>query len=484
MFGIVYPPLLFILLVIILSVLVLWTIIGNCLVLISLVKFKQLRSNSNILIGNLALSDILLALTVMPLAEMNDVLGYWTMGLVMCNVWLTLDVLYCTASIWSLVAIAFDRFTATSFPSWYREKVSSERVIVYIALVWILSVGICLPPVIGWNGVTLKDPSEIFHKNYQHNNMTKLDECILFSERNYVIYSSMGSFIVPLLILLIFYAKIFIVIQRRAKYLREIRKSKTNNYNKNENNIKNNSHQPSYAQQLIKEKNVTNINQIPNSLYLTSGNQKDFLSPYVFRCNDEISAMNCDQTNSVFLSIITTVCDESSSSNNSTEKPKLNQSHQNNFPSHSNYGHKRKGCLSCGKDSNKTTPKHSIIGSRLATCTETSSNINLSNSLSKNKPNHNFSFRAKVSKQNSFKVDRKEQRATKRMALIIIGFILCWIPFTVMYLTRSLFPTITYNDHTIKFFIWLGYSNSGINPILYTIFNLDFRKSFKKILNF
>jgi hypothetical protein len=29
---------------------------------------------------------------------------------------------------------------------------------------------------------------------------------------------------------------------------------------------------------------------------------------------------------------------------------------------------------------------------------------------------------------------------------------------------------------------WLGYVNSCINPVIYTIFNPEFRKAFKKIL--
>jgi len=47
-------------------------------------------------------------------------LGYWVFGRAACQIWLTLDVLYCTASIWNLCVIAFDRFTATMYPVWYR----------------------------------------------------------------------------------------------------------------------------------------------------------------------------------------------------------------------------------------------------------------------------------------------------------------------------------------------------------------------------
>lgn len=30
---------------------------------------------------------------------------------------------------------------------------------------------------------------------------------------------------------------------------------------------------------------------------------------------------------------------------------------------------------------------------------------------------------------------------------------------------------------------WLGYMNSFVNPVIYTIFNPEFRKAFKKIMN-
>lgn len=51
------------------------TILGNVLVMISLSRFKALRTVSNLLIGNLAVSDFLLATTVLPFSAVYECLG-------------------------------------------------------------------------------------------------------------------------------------------------------------------------------------------------------------------------------------------------------------------------------------------------------------------------------------------------------------------------------------------------------------------------
>jgi hypothetical protein len=76
----------------------------------------------------------------------------------------------------------------------------------------------------------------------------------------------------------------------------------------------------------------------------------------------------------------------------------------------------------------------------------------------------------------------REQRATKRMLLIMICFCVCWIPFLFMYILRSICEQCEMNHHLVAAIIWLGYFNSSLNPVLYTLFNDDFRSAFKKIM--
>lgn len=78
-----------------------------------------------------------------------------------------------------------------------------RRVCTSIAIVWILSAIISIPPLIGWNDW----PDEF-------NEMTP---CKLSEEKSYVVYSSMGSFYIPLLIMAVVYFKIFQATRRRLK---------------------------------------------------------------------------------------------------------------------------------------------------------------------------------------------------------------------------------------------------------------------------
>ncbi|XP_069474051.1 beta-3 adrenergic receptor [Ambystoma mexicanum] len=74
----------------------------------------------------------------------------------------------------------------------------------------------------------------------------------------------------------------------------------------------------------------------------------------------------------------------------------------------------------------------------------------------------------------------KEHKALKTLGIIMGTFTLCWLPFfmanIIKVFYRSLIP-----GQAFLFLNWLGYVNSGFNPIIYCR-SPDFRKAFKKLL--
>jgi tyramine receptor len=73
------------------------------------------------------------------------------LGWVLCDIWVSLDVLLCTASILSLGAISIDRYLAVTQPLIYSRRRRSKRLaLAMILAVWLAAAAITCPPIFGW----------------------------------------------------------------------------------------------------------------------------------------------------------------------------------------------------------------------------------------------------------------------------------------------------------------------------------------------
>jgi len=77
---------------------------------------------------------------------------------------------------------------------------------------------------------------------------------------------------------------------------------------------------------------------------------------------------------------------------------------------------------------------------------------------------------------------KRERKAAKTLAIVTGAFIACWLPFFIQALLMAVFKEWEFNERMVAFFLWLGYFNSTLNPIIYTVFSPEFRQAFQRIL--
>ncbi|KAK6061925.1 hypothetical protein COOONC_00402 [Cooperia oncophora] len=99
---------------------ILMTVFGNVLVVLSVVVYKRMRTFTNILLTSLATADLLVGFVVMPMSLLDLLHNHqWPLGKFLCGLWATSDVLLCTASILNLCVISLDRYMAITSPLKY-----------------------------------------------------------------------------------------------------------------------------------------------------------------------------------------------------------------------------------------------------------------------------------------------------------------------------------------------------------------------------
>ena len=122
---------------------------GNSLVIAVVVKNIHMRTTMNLLVVNMAVSDLVANLLFIPLQMATDVVGQWpfprgsTAVLVICKVSHSTAIISTSMSLGSLVAIALDRFLAVYFPT--RRPLSTRRPFVTLNIIWLLSIALAFP---------------------------------------------------------------------------------------------------------------------------------------------------------------------------------------------------------------------------------------------------------------------------------------------------------------------------------------------------
>uniref|UniRef100_A0A8C8RYJ4 Histamine H2 receptor n=1 Tax=Pelusios castaneus TaxID=367368 RepID=A0A8C8RYJ4_9SAUR len=192
-----------------LTVLIVVTIVGNVVVCLAVYFNRRLRSLTNCFIVSLAATDLLLGILVLPFSAVYELTHEWHFGAILCNIYSSLDVMLCTASILNLFMISLDRYYAITAPLRYTQLVTPLRVAVAMAVIWVVSLMVSFLPIhLAWNtnGTSVQNTSP----------NEKL-RCELAVNPQYVLVDSVLTFYLPLVVMCVTYYRIFRIAREQAK---------------------------------------------------------------------------------------------------------------------------------------------------------------------------------------------------------------------------------------------------------------------------
>uniref|UniRef100_A0A8K9UT65 Neuropeptide FF receptor 1 n=1 Tax=Oncorhynchus mykiss TaxID=8022 RepID=A0A8K9UT65_ONCMY len=117
--------------------------VGNGLVCLIVVRNRHMRTVTNLFIFNLAISDLLVGIFCIPTTLVDNLITGWPFSNAVCKLSGLVQGISVGASVFTLVAIAVDRFRCIVYP--FKPKLTLLVAKATIGLVWALALVIMLP---------------------------------------------------------------------------------------------------------------------------------------------------------------------------------------------------------------------------------------------------------------------------------------------------------------------------------------------------
>ncbi|XP_057666037.1 5-hydroxytryptamine receptor-like [Diorhabda carinulata] len=441
---------------IVLGLMILVTVIGNVFVIAAILLERNLQNVANYLIVSLAVADLMVACLVMPLGAVYVISNNWIMGPELCDMWTSIDVLCSSASILHLVAIAVDRYWAVTNVDYIHTR-NSYRIGVMIIIIWTIALVVSLSPQIP----QFKDPDYLFRINEKK-------QCLVSQDVKYQIFATSSTFYVPLLMIFILYWKIFQTARKRIRRRREINSHNSNKPHKDKLDKvdssqvhksflskrkflrfkKNPDKQSSAAEALVNTLMTMEGQSTTTTMELmedTDDREKSITAPDVPK-NLSLALTETQSTTTEQKTTAFTISKATDGQNNVYQTKAANNG--------------------SAADQSETISRAGTLSKELPSCPA---------SVDKLLP-------SKKEKKESLEAKR-ERKAAKTLAIITGAFVMCWLPFFILALLLPLCgDACNISGYIMSFALWLGYFNSTLNPVIYTIFSPEFRQAFKRIL--
>ncbi|XP_076395841.1 5-hydroxytryptamine receptor 2A isoform X2 [Megachile rotundata] len=181
--------------------------LGNILVCLAVGLDRRLHNVTNYFLLSLAVADLLVSLFVMPLGAIPGFLGYWPFGVLWCNVYVTCDVLACSASIMHMCFISLGRYLGIRNPLRTRHTSTKRMVGFKIAAVWLLAMLVSSSITV----LGIINPSNI---------MPRPGACVI-NNRAFFVFGSLIAFYIPMIVMVATYVLTVQLLRQKARFVAE-----------------------------------------------------------------------------------------------------------------------------------------------------------------------------------------------------------------------------------------------------------------------
>lgn len=390
-------------------------------------------------------------------------MGCWYFGATWCSIYLALDVLFCTSSIVHLCAISLDRYWSVTKAVSYNRKRTPKRVKTMISVVWLISIVISSPPL-------LMPHQEESDWSQRDEGETLQQKCLLNNQTWYILSSCLVSFFAPGVIMILVYCKIYRVAKQRASTVFVAKNGMERQPSHSETGFGGGGNFRGTGSGLARSwcQSESPRAMCRHSSVIVAGHGEGHRRRELedIELEEKGSKSETKTSSSSSLSYFTTsfLFSRRASSQGAAEgEPE------------GGVGRGDEGAVSSLKPPPPPRTPSCPSLSWVSTSDQCSHHLLLPAPLPL-PGGHTSLSKTKVAQM-------REKRFTFVLAVVMGVFVLCWSPFFFTYSLHAVCrEKCTIPDTLFNLFFWIGYCNSCLNPIIYTIFNRDFRRAFKKIL--
>nr|APY20511.1 long wavelength sensitive opsin [Macrosiagon limbatum] len=187
------------------------SVVGNGMVIYIFSSTKALRTPSNLLVLNLAVSDFMMMSTLCPMVVINSYYETWILGPLWCDLHAMFGSLFGCGSIWTMVFIALDRYNVI-VKGLSAKPLTMKTAFLRIILIWLIALIWTVAPVVGWN------------RYVPEGNMTACGTDYLNKDwisRSYILVYAIFVYFLPLFMIIYAYWFIVKAVATHEKSMRE-----------------------------------------------------------------------------------------------------------------------------------------------------------------------------------------------------------------------------------------------------------------------